>query len=63
MSTPSSDNPLWLEHLERLGRFHGQSPPETRYTGTRRIFMSDRDEEEARHGEWSLEFFAIAGAD
>jgi hypothetical protein len=53
MSAPSSGNPLWQEHLERLRRLHRQSPPRTRSTGTRRIFMSDPEAEEARHGEWT----------
>ena len=52
-STPSSGNPLWHEHLERVRRLHGQSPPRTRHTETRRIFVSDRDAEEALHGEWT----------
>ena len=49
----SSGNPLWQEHLERLRRLHGHSPPGTRHAGTRRMFMSDRDPEEARQGEWT----------
>jgi hypothetical protein len=53
MNPPSSGNPLWQEHLERLRRLHGQSSPRTRHTGTRRISMSDRDVEKARHGEWT----------
>lgn len=53
MSAPSFGNPLWHEHLERLRRLHGQSQPGTRHTGTRRIFISDRDAEEDRHGEWT----------
>jgi hypothetical protein len=78
MNAPSPGNPQWQEHLERLRRLHGQSPPRTRHIGTRRISMSDRETE---HGEWTatppgrlgrrlladiepyLEFFAIAGAD
>jgi hypothetical protein len=40
------------EHLERLRRLYGQSPPRTTYNETRRI-MGDRDAEEARHGEWT----------
>jgi hypothetical protein len=53
MNPPSSDNPLWQEHLERLGRLHGQSPPATTHTGTRRTFMGDGDAEDARHAEWT----------
>jgi hypothetical protein len=52
MNAPSSDNPLWQEHLERLRRLYGQSPPRTTQNGTGRI-MGDRDAEEARHAEWT----------
>ena len=52
-NTPSSDYPLWHEHVERLRSLHSQSPPRKRHTGTRRIFMSDRDAGAARHGEWT----------
>jgi len=51
MSTPQG-NPLWQEHLERLARLYGQSPPATALTG-RRSLMSDRDAEDARRGEWT----------
>jgi hypothetical protein len=53
MNPASSGNPLWREHLEQLRRLHGQSPPRTRHTAPRRISVSDREAEEARHGEWT----------
>jgi hypothetical protein len=53
MNTPSSGNPPWEEHLERLRRLHGQSPSGLSRTGTRRILTSEREAEEARHGEWT----------
>lgn len=53
MNSPSPGNPLWQEHLERLRRFHGQSPPGTRDPGMQRILMGHRDAEDARHGEWT----------
>jgi hypothetical protein len=49
----SPGNPLWQEHLERLGHLHGQPPPATTHTGTRRTFLGCRDAEDARHGEWT----------
>jgi hypothetical protein len=53
MNAPFRGNPLWQEHLDRLGRLRGQSPTATTHTGTRRTFMGDRDAEDARHGEWT----------
>ena len=53
MNPPSPGNPLCQEHIERLRRLHGQSPPAAGHAGTRRAFMSDRDAEDARHGEWT----------
>jgi hypothetical protein len=53
MNARSPGNPLWQEHLERLGRLHGQSPPATTHTGTRRTFMGHRGADDARHAEWT----------
>jgi len=48
VSAPSSHNPHWNAHLERLRRLSGAST-----TPARRASADDGEAEEARRGEWT----------
>ena len=53
MSAPSSANPLWQAHLERLRRLHASIAPAQRRKRPRRTPMSPWEADDARHGEWT----------
>ena len=53
MSAPSSGNPLWQAHLERLRRLHASIAPAQRRKRPRRPPLSPEEAEGVRHGEWT----------